>query len=147
MTQGNYPSREELLAAHARKKRKYWLWFFAFTGVVITVQVLFTRSQEERQKELIERLTSPPDTVALRQELIKRQFSSWDGSHINLEKFVKKNMHDPDSYEHVETKYSDSGNKLIVELTYRGKNVFGAKVLNSIKAEVSLYGEVINVLE
>jgi len=40
---------------------------------------------------------------------INAQFSSWNGSHKNLEKRIKSGMHDPGSYQHVETAYLDRG--------------------------------------
>lgn len=45
---------------------------------------------------------------------IEAQFSAWDGSHRGLEKVVKDAMNDPDSYDHVETRYVDKGDYLIV---------------------------------
>lgn len=87
-----------------------------------------------------------------KQEKLKRnkqilaQFSSWDGSHYNLEKLIEQNMKDPDSYEHVRTEYWDKGSYLIVKTTYRGKNSFGAKVINSTTARVSLDGRVLKII-
>jgi hypothetical protein len=33
-------------------------------------------------------------------KLLKKQFSAYDGLHRGLEKYIKNNMNDPDSYEH-----------------------------------------------
>ncbi|MFZ1988446.1 MAG: zinc ribbon domain-containing protein [Alphaproteobacteria bacterium] len=82
-----------------------------------------------------------------REKLIKAQFSVWDGSHINLEKLIKKNMNDPGSYKHVETRYWDKGDHLIVRTTFRGKNAFGAVVVNWVKAKVDLNGNIVSVIE
>ncbi|MBD1399048.1 zinc ribbon domain-containing protein [Pontibacter sp. JH31] len=78
---------------------------------------------------------------------IESQFSAWNGSHRNLERAIKGAMNDPDSYEHVETKYWDMDNHIVVLTKYRGKNAFGGKVLGSVKARVSLDGDILEVIE
>ncbi|MFC0445353.1 hypothetical protein ACFOD1_07535 [Pseudidiomarina halophila] len=82
-----------------------------------------------------------------RQERIRKQFSAWDGAHYGLEKVIKKAMHNPDSYEHVETKFGDRGDHLIVQTVYRGSNAFGGIVTNSVTAKVSLNGTVLEIIE
>lgn len=77
---------------------------------------------------------------------IRSQFSSWDGSHRNLERLIKKTMNDPDSYKHDETSYLDKGDYLIVITTFRGKNAFGGVVRESVKAKVSLDGQILKIL-
>lgn len=62
----------------------------------------------------------------------------WDGSHIKLSEFVRKNLHNPSSFEHVQTKYTVYKDYAIVTMNYRAKNAFNATILNSVKAEVSL---------
>lgn len=85
--------------------------------------------------------------AAERTAKIEKQFSSWDGAHRNLEKYIKDHMNDPDSYEHVETKYWDLKDHLVVLTTFRGKNAFGGKVINTVKAKVDLDGNVIEIIE
>ena len=82
-----------------------------------------------------------------RKTQIEKQFSPWDGSHKQLERYIKTIMNDPDSYDHVETVYWDRGDFLIIKTTFRGNNAFGGKVINSIRAKVSLNGEVLEILE
>lgn len=81
-----------------------------------------------------------------REETIKRQFSSWDGSHRTLTKVIKDSMNDPDSYEHIETRYRDDGNSIIVITKFRGANAFGGKVVNTMTARVDIDGNVIEVI-
>jgi len=81
-----------------------------------------------------------------RVELIEKQFSPWDGSHIALERILKKASKNPDSYEHVKTVYWDKGDYIIVETTYRGTNSFNAVVTGTQKASFSLDGSLINIL-
>ncbi len=52
-------------------------------------------------------------------------------------------MHDPDSYEHQKTIYYDMGDYLLVETTFRGNNMLGAKILTTYSAKVSLDGQIL----
>ncbi|MCP4746335.1 MAG: hypothetical protein GY874_09380 [Desulfobacteraceae bacterium] len=58
------------------------------------------------------------EIIKKHQEKIDIQFNHWDGSHINLKKYIKENMHDPDSFEYIETVYNDFDSYLIVKTTY-----------------------------
>lgn len=82
-----------------------------------------------------------------RKKMIEKHFSSWDGSHIGLTKIIKELMNDPKSYEHVETRYGDYGNYLLVKTTFRGKNAFGGVVTNWISAKCDLRGNVIEIID
>jgi len=82
-----------------------------------------------------------------KKEKIEKHFSSWDGSHLELTKYIKSIMNDPSSYEHVETKYWDMGDHLIVLTSFRGKNAFGGLVKNNIKAKVGFDGKIISIIE
>lgn len=99
---------------------------------------------KQQQKE--NRLTTTPKADT-RQEKIEKQFSGWSGAHTNLERYIKDNMNDPDSYEHVETSYKDYNNYILVITKYRGTNKFGAKVLGSTKAKVDIDGNVLEIVE
>lgn len=82
-----------------------------------------------------------------RQIQLEKQFSAWDGSHMGLTKIIKKAMNDPDSYEHVETKYWDMKEFIVVRTTYSGKNAFGGRVKNFVKAKFDDAGNLIEVME
>lgn len=75
----------------------------------------------------------------------KLQFRSIDGSNILVVNFVKKLMNDPNSFEHINTTVYKTDDRafLDVVMMYRGKNAFGAKVVNTIKARVSLISNTI----
>jgi hypothetical protein len=96
----------------------------------------------ERERELERKKEAK---AAAREKKIEDQFSAWDGSHRKLEDFIKKNINDPDSYEHVKTVYWDRGDFLVVKTTFRGNNAFGGKVKNSVRAKVSLDGEILEI--
>lgn len=91
--------------------------------------------------------SKPVSPEEARKELIKKEFSAWDGSHFKLEEYIKKSMNDPNSYEHIETRYWDRGEFLVVQTTFRGKNAFGGVVKNSIKAKVGLDGSIMEVID
>ena len=96
----------------------------------------------DRQAALATTNTAPPPI-----KTIDSQFSSWDGSHIQFAKLVKSNMHDPGSFEHVETKYWTMSNHIIVNMKFRGKNTYGALVLNYAKAKCDKEGKLIEIIE
>jgi hypothetical protein len=83
----------------------------------------------------------------IRTEEIAKCFSPWDGSHINLTELIKKEMKSPDSYKHVETRYVDEGNHLLVVTKYRGTNSFGAVVPGTITAETILNCSVTKIID
>lgn len=82
-----------------------------------------------------------------RQIKVESQFSSWDGSHPGLERLIKDNMNDPDSYEHIETRILDKGSYIFVITKFRGANAFGGKVVNTISAKVDFNGNVLEIVK
>lgn len=114
----------------------------SFVSNKSTDEVLFASFEERAAIEYIE------DIRKKRKELIDKQFSAWDGSHIKLTRLIKKSMNDPDSYEHVETVYWDMGSHLIIRTMFRGKNAFGGVIKNWVKAKTDIdTGQVIEVIE
>lgn len=80
------------------------------------------------QEEKAER--SANEQAALRGA--KPEPSAWDGSFYPVEKYLKANLKDPDSYEHVESiGPTADGQYWRVRSKYRAKNSFGALVLES----------------
>jgi len=77
---------------------------------------------------------TPKTAEEIRSDEIKKNFSVWDGSHIKLTKVIEESMHDPDSYEHIETRYIDEGKKLLVTTIFSGTNVYGGRVRSIIRA-------------
>lgn len=77
---------------------------------------------------------------------INAQFSEWDGSHYNLNRLIKQNMKDADSFKHVETVYQSYEDYLIIKTTYKGTNSFGGVVTNSITVKSDLDGNILEVI-
>ena len=75
---------------------------------------------------------------------IEQGFNSWDGSHKELTKYIKDSMNDPDSYEHIKTRYLTFREYMIVETEFRGKNAYGILVKNKVEAKVSYGGELLD---
>lgn len=82
-----------------------------------------------------------------REKRIEAQFSSWDGSHRNFERLIKSLMNDPDSYEHLETRYRDNGKTIRVSCTFRGRNAFGGLVVNTKIADFDLDGNFVREIQ
>jgi len=125
----------------------------AFNGSAETDQGSLSRA-EPTQTSIPQPTWTPQPTATIdpfkaRQDKIKEQFSFWDGSHTNLVAFVKERMHNPKSFEHVETTFADGGIDygVIVTMRYRGTNTFGAIVTNNITARVDINGNIIEITE
>ena len=90
---------------------------------------------------------APPKTDAeIRHDELSIGFSVWNGSHIELTQRIKAAMNDPDSYEHVDTRYRDNGDHLIVTTSFRGANAFGGKVVNTWTARTAIDGRVLQII-
>ncbi|WP_430735169.1 hypothetical protein [Halodesulfovibrio aestuarii] len=75
-------------------------------------------------------------------DLMYGKFHGWDGSFIPLETYLKNNINDASSYEHVETRFEvrTLGKKpwLVVATKFRANNGYGAKVLAVATAKYDL---------
>lgn len=76
---------------------------------------------------------------------VKQQFSGYDGSHRTVEAAIKAAMHNPSSYEHVETRYVVNPDSITVYTSYRGTNKFGGVVKNSAVATVDANGKILSI--
>ena len=64
--------------------------------------------------------------------------SGWDGSHRQTVKLIKKNLKDPKSFEHIETRITPVENgSHIVFTKYRAKNSFGGYVVETQPSAIS----------
>lgn len=129
----------------ATHKWKTWhKVFLAIIGIFV-VGVTLLISNAESAGEMKDG-TQVQNDSARHMAAIASGFSEWDGSHNNLVQFVKQNMNDPQSFEHVSTGYSDiGGDTLLIKMNYRGKNAFGAKMLTQITALVKIDGQIIKI--
>lgn len=108
-------------------------------------------AEEAQQKAEAERIAHAQEAgaaqaAAEREKIIAKSFSAWDGSHYEVTKLIKASMHDPGSYEHIETRYNDEGDYLVVGTEFRGKNLFGGMMKSWLRAKVKPSGEIIEVV-
>ena len=64
--------------------------------------------------------------------------SSWDGSHRKLASHVEKNLRDPDSYDHIETRITPvtkTGTHTL-SMKYRARNGFGGMTIGLVLATI-----------
>ena len=97
---------------------------------------------------ILEQLAKENERAAISSAIdrqIENQFSSWDGSHRKVERAIKENMNDPDSYKHVSTTYQRTNTGLVVLTTYRGKNAFGGVVTGTARAITDENGNVVSL--
>lgn len=80
---------------------------------------------------------APLTKEEIQQKKIENQFSSFNGKHRNLVYYVESQMNDASSFEHISTKYWIRPDHLMVRMSFRGKNAFGALVMNSVLAKVN----------
>lgn len=81
-----------------------------------------------------------------RKKQVQAQFSSWDGSHKGLTKYIKQSLKDPGSFEHLKTDYDDRLVNLVVTTTYRSRNAAGQIVTSTITAKIDTSGKILQVL-
>lgn len=100
----------------------------------------FVKARDEKAAKEAEALAAS-QAKAERKKKIEAQFSGWSGAHYAFERLIKQAMNDPDSYDHVETRYIDKGSFIRVVCTFRGKNAFGGMVKNTKVADFSIAGD------
>jgi len=134
------PEKIVIIKEEEDKTKKYTaIGCLAIIGILVIAGIIGSFFPEEEKE------TKPLTPKEKREVQIGTGFSSWDGSHRELTKLIKKAMNDPNSYEHVETKYWDKTDYLIVKTTYRGKNAFGGIVSNWVEAKTDLNGNVLQI--
>lgn len=136
---------EKYRIEEAWEKKLIW----CIVGILVIIFIIIANTSENKTVQAM----SPSE---IRNDKIKNIFSYLGGSNKKLIDLVKSNMNDPSSFQHVETKYKFLESKegfegrheiLIVTMKFRQKNIFGAIVLNEVRAILSLEGEVLYVDE
>ena len=81
------------------------------------------------------------DNKQVSKQVVDPQFkclSSWDGSHREFKQYIKKNLKDPKSFDHRETRITpvkSDGTQTVI-MTYAGKNSFGGVVVEKAMATI-----------
>ncbi len=104
----------------------------------------YAENAEKRKKEAV----NSQNTYSYKpsDEEIDKLFSRWDGSLPVLKDYVKNRMNDPKSFEHVETGWKTLNDGLQVRMKFRGKNAYGAIVLDQIIVKTDFNGNILQVL-
>jgi hypothetical protein len=102
----------------------------------------------QSEKDSINFAKSRIDSIDKINAKIERHFSLYDGQHKELEKMVIAAMNDEDSYEHIKTVREIKGdNRMLIQMTYSGKNAFGGTVKNMVTAEVDFDGNILKIIK
>jgi len=109
-------------------------------ALIVIIFIIYSLSNDDKPTK------ATPSKPLTRQELVEKQFSAWDGSHYALERLIKKNLKDPDSYEHIETRFGDKGEYILVYTKYRARNSFGGMVIEEMGAKVDINGNIIEII-
>ena len=96
---------------------------------------------EQAEQAERERVAAERERVAAEREAERRRkgfhcLRDWDGSHRGITRYLERNLKDPDSYEHIETRVmpvNDNGLHFLIT-QYRAKNSFGGYVVDTISA-------------
>jgi len=112
----------------------------------IIKEVAERKEQERIAKELAAEQRKQAEINKNRKENIEKQFSAWDGSHPKLSRMIEENCRNPDSYEHIETRFRDDGNSIFVITKYRAENGFGGMTIGTVSARVDFEGNVLEIV-
>ncbi len=100
----------------------------------------------EQDKERVEKARK--ENILL---CFKDNLSGWDGSLPTLVFAVKDTMHNPSSFEHVKTLYAvhsyEGEGEVIVTMTFRGTNAYGAVVTQTVKVICTPNGKILRTID
>lgn len=116
--------------------------------IVKGLDVTVVKTNDGQYSYIVELLNEEGKAKALRRQKIEKLFDpSLDGQVPAVMNSIMNSMHDSWSYEHIRTAYSDKGDPdfVYIECAFRGKNAFGAKVVNTALAKVDLDGNVLEI--
>jgi hypothetical protein len=78
------------------------------------------------------------------QRAIDTYTRAYDGSCVPLVSYVKDKMYDPNSFEHLSTKYSIGSGYVFVSMEYIGTNGFGGRMRQTTIAHMSFDGRILS---
>lgn len=77
--------------------------------------------------------------VAEAEEDIESQLSPWNGSQDRVVAYVKSGLHDPSSFEHLETSWLQGGDfprTYLIIMDFTSRNIYGGRQRSVIRYEV-----------
>lgn len=124
-----------------KKQKTPWKILLFFAVGVVGFSMILTAVNGDK-------IATPKKTPEeTRLQKIEKQFSKWDGSHELLATYLKESLKDPDSYEHIETRYVVKNDTLHVVTAIKATNSFGAKIKTTYAGIFTLEGRFIDVKE
>lgn len=102
--------------------------------VFFIVMAIFSKKENEEQTG-----------YSKREKQINSLINTWNGSFPVVVDAVKKGMHDPGSFEHINSVYRKGETSMHITMQFRGSNAFGAKVINTVVAEITYDGTLISI--
>ncbi len=113
-----------------------------FIAIAAAIYFIFIWDSPEDKREAKEEAKA----AAIKKVEDKRRgfhcLSTWDGSHREVANHIKKQLRDPDSFEHIETRIGpkDEDGKHLLYMKYRAINGFGGKTVGGATASVANSG-------
>ena len=120
----------ELTAAYENEREKS-IWDYVRRYVIMAVFIIVGTPLA-----IIFMTNAPSSNSTQSQQAPEAFFSGWNGENKELVTAVKSDMHSPDSFEHVETRYNDNGDSFGMLMKFRGTNGFGAVVTQQVTADI-----------
>ena len=144
------------------------------TGLIVSGQITeistpYTREGATRQSILIDykeestlqltateaEITQAMESAKAKATVVKQEFLQLAGQflagkHLNTAEYIKERLNNPKSFEHVRTNIFQTNKKeryRIIQMTYRGTNLYNAIVTNTVRVKVDLQGTVIGVIK
>lgn len=139
---------ETVLGIKPKKKSRWYVYVLAaFFGLWLFGTLLPNQESEPVAKLSPEEQAVQDSLQAIqaRRDSVEAAFSAWDGSHVQLTKYIKENLNDRDSYEHVQTRFWDMNNHIVIKTQFRANNAFGAKILQRVHAKAKINGKLLEV--
>lgn len=117
---------------------------------VISIEKLLNTSEILKMKDAVAKLEEAQkqdkENEQRKAKFEKECFTVMEGYNFSLVKLVKENLHDADSFEHVETKFKLMDGFAVVIMKYKAKNGFNAMRLNQITAKINYDCQVVEIL-
>jgi predicted nucleic acid-binding Zn ribbon protein len=106
--------------------------FFIVMGVLLVIGIFIPDEQKNTKLKTTDKSKSDDRQKGF------HCLSSWDSSSRALVDHVKKNMRDPDSFKHRETRIGPNiNNTHFIHMMYSGKNGFGGVTVEGISGKLS----------
>lgn len=124
-------------------------YFFYDEQAAMEKQAAAASDKQSTPQSLEEAVADYEAVTAAKREKMRRSLFVGSGEVFPLKCYIQDNlMHNPKSYEHVQTEILEEGSwHLLVKTTFRGTNKFGAVVRNTVTAKVHLNGNILEIVK